>query len=791
LSLGIGANTAIFSAVNAVILQPLPFAAPNRLMMLWEENPEKGWHQQVVAPANMLDWREQVPAFQDVTGYAEFGRGTLTGDGASPQLLRVTRVMGNFFSVLGVRPEVGRVFNDEETWGPSASIAVVSHRLWRDRFGSDRALVGRTIQLAGRSVQVVGVMPSSFSFPAPEMDVWMPWGWERSARSEVSFRRAHYMRAIARLKPEVSREEAAAQLQQVVRRLQREYPATNRVMGAGMTPLHEFLVGETRLPLLVLLGAVALLLLIACANVGNLLLVQAAGRAREVSLRLALGAGRARLARQALTESLVLSVLGGLGGLALGWWGTRATVALQPEHMLRVKEFGMDLRVLAYVLIVTTVSGLLFGMAPALWSMRRAPAEALKSGGRSGGGSDGRRIRQWGDHLVVAEVAIALLLTVGAGLLVRSFWSLRRVDPGFDGTGVLAVSIDLPESRYDTGDKMQGFFDDLARRVRALPGVSETALTSNVSLATSGYTSDFVVAGRAPGEYGTEVIHRVVSPEYFRAMRVPLVRGRAFAETDRATSPPVLIINEALARSYFPGQDPVGQRMTFDKVPDSTSVWATIVGVVRSEHQTSLAKDPQIEAFIPFAQEQSSGMTLLVRLVCGANVATCDASTVAPAVRRLVSESDPNLALASVKTLTNVLASSLARERFLMTLLLVFAVVGLLLAVIGVYGVLAQLARRRVREMGIRIALGAQGSQVRWLVVKHGLKLTGLGLALGGAAALLSTRAMQGLLFGIPASDPLTFVAVALVLSATSALATWLPAVKASRADPAIALRGE
>jgi putative ABC transport system permease protein len=400
-------------------------------------------------------------------------------------------------------------------------------------------------------------------------------------------------------------------------------------------------------------------------------------------------------------------------------------------------------------------------------------------------------MRQWGDRLVVAEVAIALLLTVGAGLLVRSFWSLRQVDPGFDPTGVLAVSVDLPEARYNTGDKAAAFFDDLARRARSLPGVSGSALSANIPLSNSGYTSDFAVAGRAPGEYGTEVIHRPVSADYFRTMRVPLLRGRGILDTDRASAPAVVVINEALARSYFPGQDPVGQRITFDRVPDTSSVWSTIVGVVGNEHQTSLAKDPQIEAFIPFAQEQSSGMTLLVRRTCDPGAKDCDAATVAPAVRRLVTEADPALALALVTTLTAVQAQSLARERFLMTLLLAFAVIGLLLAVIGVYGVLAHLARRRTREMGIRIALGAPGSQVRWLVVRHGLRLTGLGLVLGGAAALVSTRAMQGLLFRVPSADPATYVAVALVLATTSALASWLPALKASRADPVIALRGE
>src|SRR5688500_4681264 len=483
LALGVGANAAIFSAVNAVVLRPLPYPSPQQLYMLWEENPEKGWYKQVAAPANMLDWREQVDAFADVMGYTDmFGTSTLTKAG-EPVVVKPALTTGNFFSVLRVRPALGRTFTDAETWRTDQAVTVLSHRLWRDRFGSDRNVIGRTIDLDGNPVQIVGVMPEGFAFPNESIDLWQPWAWLPVSRQQTSFRRAHYVSVVARLKPGVPENVANEQLQAVVARLERDYPATNVNMGAGMTPLPEFLVGDTRLPLLILLGAVGLLLLIACANVGNLMLVKAAGREREAALRLALGAGRSRLVRQALTESLVMSLAGGAAGVALGWWGTRALQAVQPAGMLRVSRFEFDWAVLAYVLAITTVSGLLFGIAPALWSSRRLPLDALKEGGRGGGES--RRIRRWGERLVVAEVALALMLSIGAGLLVRSLLRLQQVDPGFDPTGVLAVRVPLPSGRYDSDEKVLSFNDRLQERLRAIPGVQSVGGVSQLSLENS------------------------------------------------------------------------------------------------------------------------------------------------------------------------------------------------------------------------------------------------------------------------------------------------------------------
>ena len=782
LALGVGANTTIFSAVNAVILQPLPFAQPERLVMLWEENPEKGWHQQLVAPANALDWKDQVRAFRDVALYMDGAHATLTREGA-PQILKATYVTGNFFDLLGVRAQLGRSLLPNETWSSTglAHTIVISDRFWRQRFAADPRIVGRTVRIDGQPNEIVGVAPAGFSFPSEGIDIWQPTAWTPDTRGQDFFRRAHFLRAIARLSPGASLATADAELQTVAGRLKLLYPGTNKYMGAGLTSLHKFLVGDTRLPLLVLLAAVALLLLIACANVGNLLLVRAAGREREAALRLTLGAGRARLVRQALTESLVLSVLGGVAGVALGVAGTHILEALQPAGMLRVSHFVVDWTVLAYVLAIVAGSGLLFGTAPALWSGRRNPAESLKEGGRGG---ETRRMRRWTEMLVIGEVALAVVLTLGAGLLVRSFRQLVQVDPGFDTHGVLATQIVLSGQKYDSAAQQLAFFDQLAQRAAALPGVVGVAATTVPPLSGTGYTSDFVIYGRPAGEYYTEITHRGITPDYFRVMHVPMRRGRAFTPADRRGAPPVVIINEQVAQKYFKAQNPIGQRITFDKVPNDSSVWATIVGVAGGEHQQALSVEPLTEVFAPFAQEVPSGARLLTR-VAG------DAESIGPAIRRVVSEMDSDVPISNMRTMESIRVKSLARERFLMTMLVLFAGVGLLLAVIGVYGVLAQVARRRTREMGIRIALGAPAGSVRWLVVRHGLAMVTAGIAIGISAAAIATRGLSALLYHVAPADPMTFVAVPAILALTGVAAAWIPALQASRADPAIALRSE
>ncbi|HTL96083.1 MAG TPA: ABC transporter permease [Gemmatimonadaceae bacterium] len=782
LALGIGANTAIFSAVDAAILRPLPFPDAGRLVMLGENNPEFNWHMESVAGANYLDWKEQVGAFQDIAAYTSgTGHGTLTGAG-DPQLLTLQAVTGNFFTVLGGRAELGRGFVDDETWDTTHATIVLSDHAWRTRFGADPGVVGRTIHVDGRPTQVIGVMAAGFTFPSSTVDAWYTQRWDRASRTKVWFRRAHWLRAIARLKPGVSVDEANAQFQVVVRRLQQQYPVTNRVMGAGMVPLHTYLVGDTRTALLVLLAASGLLLLIACANVGNLMLVHANGRAPEVALRLALGAGPWRLTRQVLTESLVLSSLGGAAGFALAWLGTRAITLLAPALTLPDSGVHIDWSVLAYTLAITTACGVLFGIGPALWSARRAPGDALKEGGR--GRHQGRRMRRWGEALAVAEIALALMLLSGAGLLVRSLWRLAHVAPGFDPRGVLAVGLELPQARYDTTPKVNAFDDALVARARGLRGVTDAAIVSHLPLTGTEWTSSFSIAGRRPGEYGSEVAHREVGPDYFRLMREPLYAGRTFNVSDRDRSPKVVLINDVLARRFFAGQNPIGQRLTFDKVPDSSSVWGTIVGVVGSEHQISLGAEPRIEIFTPQAEDPSGDIYLMVRT-------TGDPMALLPHLRSILHDIDPEQAIVETHTLDEIVATSMARARFLTTLLLVFAAVGLALAVVGVYGVMAQLAQRRTREMGIRLALGAPARAVRWLIVRHALGMVVPGLVIGTGAALLATQALRSVLYHVAPTDPLTFVAVPLALALSALVASWLPAAQASRADPAQALHVE
>ncbi len=782
LALAIGANTAIFSAVSAVLLQPLPFAEPDRLVALWEENPDFHWYQQEAAPANMLDWKERAGVFDGVAGYQTFsGTITLTGRG-EPRLLKSQIVTGDFFRVLGVPPALGGSLAEADTWADAPRRAVLSWQAWRDGFGADRGVIGKTVALNGRQVEITGVLPQGFRFPGLDADVWMPMRWDKTNRTQVFFRRAHFVRVVARVKPGVKLEAANAALQTVVARLKQEYPVTNVHMGAGMTPLHQFLVGTTKLPLLVMLGGVGLLLLIACANVANLLLVRAAGRERESAMRLALGASRGRLFRHALVENAVLAGVGGVVGVGIGIWGTRILAALQPVGMLPVRDVGVSVRVLLYALGVTVLAALVFGVAPTVWTARREAADVLRDEGRTA--SNTLRARRWGEALLVGQVSLALALMLGAGLLVRSYLLLQRVEPGFDPGNVLAVELNLPGIRYDSTRKVLAFYHELQQGARVLPGVQAVAVTSGVPLGPPMWSSEFSVAGRPPMERGGEVLHREMGGEYLRVMRVPLLKGRFFSEADRADAPNVVLINQTLAEKWFHGEDPVGRRISFDRVPDSTSFWRTIVGVVGSERQRGLGEPAHPEFIAPYGQDIRSGMTLVLRTAG-------DPAALGPAIRALITRIDPLLAISSMQTMNDVRAASLARDRFLTVLMLGFAGVGMLLGVVGVYGVMAQLARRRMREMGIRIALGAQARQVQWLVVRHGAVLTGTGIVAGVLLAAAGTRVIASLLYRVAPVDPVTFTAVPVLVLVTAVLAAWVPALRASRADVTAVLRAE
>lgn len=784
LALGIGATTAVFSAVNAVMLRELPFGNPHQLVSLWEENKPRGWYENVAAPANYLDWAEQNTTFSGIAAYTDYlANLTLLGEG-EPRILNAAYITGNFVDVMQIRPALGRGFEDRDTWDDGQRPAMISHRLWQTQFGGDTAILGRRLNLGGQARwNVVGVMPEGFAFPTPTTDLWLPTLFSRANRTAVSFRRAHWIRVVGRMRDGVTAERANADLQMIVKKLQEQYPATNANMGAGITGIRDWIVGDSGKPLLILLGASLVLLLIACANVGNLLLVHSVARAREMSLRFVLGASRLRVARLALTQSVLLSLIGGAVGLALGWAGARALLTMQPAGMLPVTDIPLDHRVWIFGLLLTTVSGVAFGLAPAVMATRRSPAEALNAGGRSVAGGGARR---WARQLVVAEVALAAVLMVGAGLLVRSYRNVAAVPAGFDADGVLTVSFGIPASRYDSAHKVIGFYDRLLHRIQAQPGVAAVGAVRQLPVTEVSWSSSMAVQGRPPMPEGEDVVHREVIGDYFGVMRVPLITGRLFNSADAAGAAPVVVINEALARKYFAGEDPIGKQIANDRVPDSTSTWRTIVGVVGDERQGSIVEVPKPEIIAPFEQDWSRNMKVVVRAEAGR-----DPMTLAGGVRRSISEMDSLLAITSLRPMTEVHQAALSRQRFMSVLVFVFAVTGVMLAIVGVFGVLAQLVQSRTREMGLRIALGALPQQVSWLVVLNGVRLVLTGVVIGLAIAAGSTRVMASLLYEVKPTDIVSYLAAAVLLVALGALAAAIPAVRASGANPAVTLRAD
>jgi putative ABC transport system permease protein len=780
LALGIGANTAIFSVVNAALLRPLTAASPERLVTIRESNPEFGWTAESAAPANMLDWRERVRAFEDVAGYAGVGNLTLTGQG-DPELVRDLDVTGNFFEVLGARAAHGRVLRDAESWDTEPRVVVLSDGFWTRRFGRDPTVLGRQLTLNGQDFQVVGIMPPGFAFPEEDIDLWRPMRWATADRTAVWFRRAHWLYTVARLAPGVTLAEAESQLQVVVRQLSEEYPATNRVMGAHVHPLQAFLVSDIRTPLLLLQGAVLLLLLVACANAGNLVLVRAVGRRRELAVRSALGARGGRVARLVLTESLLLSAVGGIVGVLLGLATVQTLSGLLPPTLPGVGGFGLDVRVAAFAVALTIVAGLAFGAMPALRAARTELSDVLREGGR--GGSAGRATLRAANVLVVAEVAVALVLVLGAGLLIRSFVALRQVDPGFAIEDRITARITLPDARYDSA-AVFAFQDRLLEAVRAAPGVVHAGMASAVPLAASAWTSSFVLEGWPPSRFGAEVNHVRVTPGWFEAMGVPVVRGRTVQESDTESAELAILINETLSRQYFAEEDPIGRRIAFDREPTPETRWWRIVGVVGDMHQQDMATAPRIEVYHPVKQDPTPSMAITVH----GTVPSVDLIRI---VRAAVAELDRDLALANVETLEAIYNRSLRQERFLLALLVGFGALALTLAALGVYGVASQAARRRTQEIGIRVALGARQSDVAGLILRQALGLTIAGVVLGTAGGFAATRVMESVLFGVAVRDPLTFLVVPVVLGAVALLATWLPARAAMRVDPLVALRAE
>lgn len=773
LALGIGANAAIFSVVNGVLLRPLAYANPDRLVIVWGHNENIG--NEAASLPDFKDWRDRNTVFESMAAVAHTSF-DVTGDG-EPERINAELATANFFHVLGVTPALGRAFNaDEETSGRDR-VVVLSHGFWERRFGASPDIVGHTITLSGLPFTVVGVAPTGFRFDNAS-DLWAP------LRTDTTRgRRADFLSVVARLKPGTTIEQAQAQMTTIGRALEAEYPATNTGWRPELVSLKEQLVGDIRPALLVFMGAVGLVLLIACANVANLMLMRAAAREREMAIRSALGAGSRRIVRQLLTESVLVSLLGGALGLMLAIWATSALRAIEGAPIPRLGESDVDGWVVAFTLVISLVTGLIFGLAPALRLIHGKLRDSLREGARDS--SAGIGVHQLRGTLVLAEVALALVLLVAAGLLIRSFDKLSQVNPGFDSHSVISARLVLPRVRYAEEARQLAFYDQVVQNVRAMPGVRSVALTSDAPLNGGGDYLSFGIAGRPPASVGTvqdaEVL--VTSPEYFGTLRIPLRSGRIFTAQDDARATNVAVINTAMAQRYWPGGDPIGARVTLGDPADSSS-WMTIVGVVGDVRQNALNDEPYPQLFLPLAQAPQRAMLLIART-------SGSPTALSGPIRQAVSTIDPDLPVSDIRTLDERLELSVSQPRVSMVLVGIFAMLALVLAAVGIYGVLSYTVTQRTRELGIRMALGAEPSSVMRLVVGQAMVPALIGVLIGLAGAWGATRLMSTLLFGVSATDPVTFSAVALFLLAVALLASWVPARRATRVDPLIALRTE
>ena len=776
LALGIGANTAIFSVVNAVLLRPLPYPGAERVVAFDAVNPPKGITDSSISAPDFADLKAQTRSFEALAIYAA-GNANLTG-GDEPERVAVGYADADFFRVLGVGAARGRVLLPEDDRAGAAPVAVISHGLWVRRCGADPSAVGRRVELSARSLEVVGVMPPGFDFPE-RTEVWAP--LQLDVSKEPRDNRAYSV--VGRLAPGVTLEAARAEADTVSARLAQAYPVTNAGWGVQLETLKDELVGRLKTTLFLLLAGVGLVLLIACANVANLLLARAAGRRREVALRLALGASRWRIARQMLTESVLLALAGGALGAGLSVWLTDLLVALAPADTPRLAEASADVRVLLFAAGASLLTGVVFGLAPALQASRADLGDALKEGSRGGGGGRGR-VRS---ALVVAEVALSLLLLAGAGLLVKSFARLQSVDPGFDPSGVLTMRVSLPSARYKEPARKAEFYAALTERLKSLPGVEAAGATLSLPLGGSNLSvwRGFVREGRpATPETAENASFSVVTPDYFRAMRIPVRAGRGFTERDDASATKVVVVNETLARKVFPGEDPLGKHITIwrdEKFPRE------IVGVVGEAKPQGLDADPAFQMYVPHAQDATwGGLSLAVRARGGT-----DPAALAQAVRSEVRALDRQLPPYDVKTMEQVVAGSTAYRRVTAFLMAGFAAAALLLAGVGLYGVVSYAVTERTREIGLRMALGAQRGHVVRLVVRRGMLLTLAGLCAGLVAAAALTRLMAGLLYGVSATDPAVYAVVSLLLAAVALVACLVPARRATKVDPMVALRYE
>jgi predicted permease len=780
LAIGIGAGTTVYTIAGAVLLRPLPYAEPDGLVRIFETNPLKGWTRNIASPANYADWKTQATVFTDIAAYEQFnsnGSGAsdvfLTGFG-EPQGLKSLGVTGNLFRVLGAAPLMGRTFTDEETFEGKARVVLLSYGVWQGIFAGDPAIVGKTVTLSGRNHDVVGVMPRDFFFPGRDVQVWVPVAYAPMVFTRN--RRPHYLGVIGRQRPGISLSRAQQEMDTIARGLERQYPDTNTQMGVRLESFHSSLAFEPRPALLMLSGAVGVLFLIVCANIANLQLGRAAVRTRELAIRRALGAGRGRLVRQLLTESLVISVIGGALGFVLVVLARSVLLRLAGSVLPLFAELRLDRSVVLVDIALSLAAPLIFGVLPALTSSR--------SDGLSERGGSASRDAGWLRSLLVsAEVALSIVLVVGAVLLVRSLVRLQQVDPGFNQDHVVAFTITLPSARYPGNVERLRAFEEMERQLREQPGVLAVGAASTLALRGFTWTGDSTVEGRAPSDYERELRHKSITPDYFRAMGIRLVAGRMLTEQDRIDQPRVAIVNESLARKYFPGADPIGKRITFGR-PEDKAPWITIVGVVADEKQDGMDRAARPVAYQGIRQAMQNPLTFVVRTAGEPDAAVATA-------RQRIRSVDKDLALTSVTTLKAVVEESIGDHRFRTLLLSTFAGVALFLAALGIYGVLAYFVSQRSRELGIRLALGARPAALFRLVVGQGLRPVIAGAVCGVVGAMAVTRLMRTLLFGVEPIDPLTYTVAIVLLGLIATTACALPALRATRVDPLVALRDE
>jgi putative ABC transport system permease protein len=784
MALGIGANTAIFSVVNAVLLNPLPFPEPEQLIRIYGHFFATSQDNMSASVPEFADYQQRTQSFEQIAGYDDFSA-NLTPPGGRPERVEALLVTPDLFSVLKVTPQAGRVFLPDEARDGRDDVVLISDALWRRAFGANPSLIGEKVLVNGRSNTIIGIMPAGFAFPQ-RTELWKPL-WFPAEQYDQQRRGARGVEVIGRLRTSVSRLAAQAEMDHLAAQLTEQYPRNyeSRGWSIRVVPLLDDYVADTRTGLLVLLGAVGFVMLIACANVANLSLTRAIARRQEVAVRLALGAGRWRVTRQLLIESVLLALTGGAAGLLLAVWGSGLLLRFAPNELPRIHDVRVDGRVLAFTFAVSLVTGILFGLVPALAASNPDLNETLKEGGRGGTGSAKRQRAR--SAFVIAEVTLALVLMVGAGLMLKSFRHLQRVDPGFNPDGVLTMRMLLPFEIYQTPAQRASFYKQALERIGSAPGVEAISATSRLPLTEGG--SSGTISGEnsaiGPADLPVETEWRWITPDYFKAMEITVIAGRKFTEADAEGAPLVAVIDKSFAERFYPGEDAVGKRIKRGRL-DSTRPWMTIVGVVQNVHSRRLDSDSGVQVYFPFYQDPTAyNMSLVVR------TSAADPLSLSGTVTAVINSLDNNQPVYDVYSLRQIVGDSMAQSRFSMLLMGLFAVVALALAAVGIYGVMSYSVVQRTHEIGIRMALGAQTSDVMRLVIRKGMKLTLIGIAIGLGASLALTRLMKTLLFGISATDWVTYSEIAVLLAVVAFLACFLPARRASQVDPMIALRQE